>query len=165
MFKSVFTSYGTTTTAYALTQTNYDVNPVDLVASAGIDHSAVPNASYLHVATANGHEQVYASQTSKDVVATTGRVGSGRADPEDAHFGAITYSSDGGGSYVAVDGHDAIGTGWTIPLKSAGAGHGYFDRFTESLNNMAVATTGSGTLVTTITPQPTPLPTPTPAGL
>ena len=155
-------SYGTTTAAYALTQTKYDVSSVDFVASAGIDQKVVPNASYLHVVTSNGHEQVYATQSSADDVATLGRLGSGRADPENGSFGAMTYGSDGSGSYTAVEGHDAIGSGLAFPLVSAGGGHGYFDTGTESLQNMAVASTGSGSLVVAATPHPAPQPSPTP---
>jgi predicted alpha/beta hydrolase family esterase len=155
-------SYGTTTAAYALTETKYDVSSVDFVASAGIDSNAVPNASYLHVATANGHEQVYTSQATNDDIATIGRLGSGRADPQNGSFGSIIYSSDGAGSYVSVEGHDAIGSGPTVTLFSAGAGHGYFDLRTESLRNMAVATTGNGSLVSVPVPHPVPQPSPTP---
>jgi hypothetical protein len=151
-------SYGTTTTAYALTQTRNEVNSVDFVASAGIDHQAIPDASTLHVATASGHEQVYASQATRDFVATTGRAGSGRSDPEDAGFGAITYSSDGGKapdgtSYAAVNGHDTIGSGPALPPYSIGTGHGYFDRGTESLYNIAVVSSGHGTLLRGLAPQ------------
>ncbi len=151
-------SYGTTTTAYALTQTTHEVNSVDFVASAGIDHQVIPDASALHVATANGHEQVYASQATRDFVATTGRVGSGRSDPEDAGFGAITYSSDGGKApdgtvYSAVNGHDTLGSGPAIPPYSVGTGHGYFDLGTESLQNIAVVSSGQGALLSDLTPQ------------
>lgn len=151
-------SYGTTTTAYALTQTTHDVSSVDLVASAGIDHKVIPDASALHVATAHGHQQVYASQATRDFVATTGRAGSGRSDPEDAGFGAIIYSSDGGRApdgtvYPAVNGHDTIGSGPAIPPYSVGAGHGYFDQRTESLYNIAVVSTGQGPLLTGLKPQ------------
>jgi hypothetical protein len=151
-------SYGTTTTAYALTQTAHDVNAVDFVASAGIDHQVIPDASALHVAATNGHEQVYASQATRDFVATTGRVGSGRSDPEDAGFGAITYSSDGGKApdgtvYAAVNGHDTLGSGPALPPYSVGTGHGYFDLGTESLQNIAVVSTGHGTLLSGLAPQ------------
>jgi Alpha/beta hydrolase len=150
-------SYGTTTSAYALTQTKHDVNSVDFVASAGIDHRVIPNAAALHVDSVNGREQLYASQATRDYVATTGRVGSGRADPEDPSFGAITYSSDGGkaqdgASYAAVNGHDAIGSGLAVPPYNVGAGHGYFDKGTESLYNMAVVSSGQGSLLSGLKP-------------
>jgi Alpha/beta hydrolase len=154
-------SYGTTTAAYALSRTKYDVSSADFIASAGVDGSVVPTASYLHVSSVNGQQQVYATQATLDGVATIGRDGSHRADPETSGFGAITYSSDGGGNYVPVDGHDALGKGGWVPLKSAGAGHGYFDLRTESLVDMAVVSTGNGTLVSP-TPSPSPGPTPHP---
>ena len=106
----------------------------------------------------HGHEQFYASQASRDEVATAGRFGSGRSDPEDSSFGAITYSSDGGKaadgtSYASVNGHDTIGSGPAIPPYSVGTGHDYFDSGTESLQNIAVVSTGQGTLLSGLKPQ------------
>jgi hypothetical protein len=88
----------------------------------------------------HGHEQVYASQSSRDEVETAGRFGSGRSDPEDSSFGAITYSSDGG---KAADGTSYASVN----------GHGYFDSGTESLQNIAVVSTGQGTLLSGLKPQ------------
>jgi hypothetical protein len=155
-------SYGTTTAADALTLTKYNVNSVDFVASAGIDEKLVPNETYMHVETVNGTEQVFATQSSMDNIATIGRDGSGRVDPRDSSFGAVSYGSDGSGTLVAVHGHDAVGEGNYVPILKAGAGHGYFDVHSESLANMAVATTGTGQFVTAPVPHPSPLASPTP---
>ncbi|MGA1812423.1 alpha/beta hydrolase [Frondihabitans sp. 4ASC-45] len=72
-------SYGTTTTAYALTKTRYAVDTVTFVASAGIDATVIPDASALNVRSVGEQPQVFATQARADVVATIGR----DVDPHD----------------------------------------------------------------------------------
>jgi hypothetical protein len=179
-------SYGTTTSAYALTKTVHNVDTVTFVASAGIDKNAVPDASALHVADGpDGTPAVYATQASLDVIAPAGiggsvagaagtAVGDWLMDPVPAgqrfadmivHHkpqqmrvaptvpalwpGAHVFSSDGGFDPVSGElmesttGHQTTGNGAQNPIN-ASAGHGYFDRKTESLHDIGLATTGHG---------------------
>lgn len=159
-------SYGTTTAAYALTKTRFDVDSVTLVASAGIDSKAVPHAGALHVKAHKNRASVFSTQASADRIATIGRTvkpdildsvlksitridvtsvsANNRVNPDSA-FGAQPFSSEGtesaDGDLLATLGHDTIGSGG-LPVVSAAKGHGYFDKHTESLRNIALLSTG-----------------------
>lgn len=70
-------SYGTTTSAYALTKTAHNVDTVTFFGSAGVDPNVVPGASALHVAAgADERPAVYATQASMDMIAPGGITGS-----------------------------------------------------------------------------------------
>ncbi|WP_157887595.1 alpha/beta hydrolase [Frondihabitans sp. PAMC 28766] len=163
-------SYGTTTAAYALTRTRFDVKTVTLVASAGIDASAVPNARALHVDVEHGQPQVFSTQAKRDFIATIGRtvrpdviddvvsylskkqptVAPNHRIAPDNHFGALPFSVEGGPegseSSIATAGHDAFGSGG-LPIVSAPTGQGYFDSGTQSLHNIAATSTGTRPLI------------------
>lgn len=159
-------SYGTTTSAYALHDLDYKVNSATFVASAGIDDHVIPNAQALQVQSSGGHEQFYATQADRDVVATVGRdldpgkiyvpvspwqsvplgADDHRTNPTES-FGAIRFSSEGGldgkTAYAGTDGHDTLGYNTLNPI-TATPGHGYFNVGTESLHDSALASTGHG---------------------
>lgn len=134
-------SYGTTTASLALAAQDLHVDSFVSLGSAGIETS-------IHSATDIHASSVYAGQA-QDVIpgleggqgdqwAWTGRAGSGRVNPMDSDFGAITFNTDG------VDG-DPEGEGVTDHSATMGdGGFGYLDRRTESLHNAALATTGQG---------------------
>ena len=91
-----------------------------------------------------GMEHVYASQSSRDVVADRGRFGSGRVDPRDYRYGAQVYSSEGdiAAGLQATDGHETLGYGSDTGnpvFPHATKGHGYFSEGTEALHNTAAA--------------------------
>ncbi|WP_460633160.1 alpha/beta hydrolase [Leifsonia lichenia] len=145
-------SYGTTMASIALTLTRTPVDAFVLVASAGIDTSLVPSLSALHA------DHVYTTAATPDQLAPVGAAISGRAEPNPevaygtnyAIGGAEAFSSDGDGKALEpVDGHNAIGekgnTGNSGPLTLNAVpseGHGYYDRDTQSLYNIAATTTG-----------------------
>ncbi|GAA4684947.1 alpha/beta hydrolase [Frondihabitans cladoniiphilus] len=161
-------SYGTTTVADALVQTKHDVTNVELLASAGIDSDQVPTTGSMHVDTVGGAPQIYATQSVHDSVATLGRVGSLRWNPDGPLADTIRYGSSGtqvdGTYYKPVTGHDPIGYGLTG--SQATRGHGYLDTGTESLYNTAAASLGRTDLLLQDVPIPTPgaSPAPVPSG-
>lgn len=136
-------SYGTTTAAFALTQDDVHVDSLVTLASAGLPDS-VPNASSLHA------DEVYAGQAEYvdpvtegtipwiregkgDQWAAVGRVLSDdhHVDPSSPSFGAHTFGADGDGPLVGVTDHGVHTSTDT----------GYLDRGTQSLRNVAYATT------------------------
>lgn len=145
-------SYGTTTAAIALSHPGSHVDTFVSLGSAGLPPS-LDQASDLHA------DAVYAGQA-RDVIpgledgqgdqwAWTGRgFGDHPVNPVDPSFGAHTFGTDSGQGGQAVTDH---GT-------HTGTGSGYLDAGTESLRNVALATTGQGDRVSEYVPLgPTPL--------
>lgn len=143
-------SYGTTMASIALTKVRTKIDSFVMVGSAGIDTSLVPSLSAINAA------HVYTTAASPDQLAPFGAAFSGRANPNPgvtgpfggSFEGAQAFSSDGDGKdLLAVDGHNPIGKpdkspmGW-IGNAEPSEGHGYYDRNTQSLRNMAAVTTG-----------------------
>lgn len=145
-------SYGTTMASIALTLTHTRIDAFVMVASAGIDTTLVPSLSKLHA------DHLYTTAATADLLAPFGANLFGRAEPNPTVArplnptvgGAQAFSSDGDGKDLEpVDGHNAIGekghtsnsgliTLNTVPSE----GHGYYDRGTQSLTNIAATTTG-----------------------
>ena len=155
-------SYGTTLATIALTLINEN-NPVDsltMLGSAGLDTKRVPTYEVLHVKEVSpGQKAIYTTHASGDNLAPLGAGASGRGQPNpDAVtlFGMQNYSSvyEGGLSFPSegdasqnlkrTDGHSTIGEGDKPGLigMSASEGHGYLDRDTQSLDSVALITTG-----------------------
>lgn len=145
-------SYGTTTAAIALTHPGVHVDAFVSVGSAGLPTS-IDSASDIHA------DHVYAGQA-RDVIpgledgqgdqwAWTGRdFGNHPVNPVDPDFGAQTFGTDSGSNGAAVTDHGTHTDGGT----------GYLDRHTESLRNVALATTGHGDQASPYVPLgPTPL--------
>ena len=137
-------SYGTTVVANAVSGLSHNVQSVVLLASAGVEKD-IPNVGALHVD--GGGQNVYASQSSRDSVADTGRGLSGRKDPRDDSFGARRFSSEGDPAhgFEPTDGHDPSGHGTDnggLFDPHATKGHGYLNRKTEALRNTAAASLG-----------------------
>lgn len=134
-------SYGTTVVGNAVSGLTYAVQSVVLVASAGVEGGF---ARGRELKVDGGMEHVYASQSSRDVVADWGRFGSGRVDPRDYRYGAQVYSSEGdiAAGLQATDGHETLGYGSDTGnpvFPHATKGHGYFSEGTEALHNTAAA--------------------------
>lgn len=143
-------SYGTTTASIALTASDVHVSTFVSIGSAGLTPS-IDQASDLHA------DNVFAGQA-QDVWAVDPAPGDqwawfGRAfsdhpvNPVGDSFGAQTFGVDSGVSGTAVTDHGVATEGGT----------GYLDANTESLWNVANATTGHGDLVTAaVDHEPTP---------
>jgi len=138
-------SYGTTTAATALAEHDFHVDSFVMVGSAGIEQ-AVGGAKGINAS------KVYAGQAddsypwlSGDPWAWTGRLGSGRQNPITPGFGATVFGADGepdDPKLHPTTAHDAVsGT-------DKDDSYGYLDRGSESLRNVALATTGRGREVT-----------------
>lgn len=143
-------SYGTTTSTLALADPSSPrVDTFVSVGSAGLPPS-IDAASRLNAT------EVYAGQA-PDVIpiiqagegdqwAWTGRMSPAHpVDPTSPEFGARTFGVDGSdGNHPVTDHgtHVAEGAGW-----------GYFDPGTQSLRNIALATTGHGDLVSPSSPE------------
>ncbi|GAA4684868.1 hypothetical protein GCM10025780_33900 [Frondihabitans cladoniiphilus] len=134
-------SYGTTVASRALAEADLGVASFVSVASAGIERW-IPNVNAIHAT------HVYAEQA-KDVLlvgvgdntARYGRLFSGRADPMQDDFGAERMNADGVSGdreRQGVNTHSA-----TRDLEHPEE-FGYFDKKTESLDNIGLATTGRG---------------------
>ena len=153
-------SYGTTTASFALAKAELDVHAFVSVASAGIDR-AIDRSGDIHA------EHVFAEQAQNvipgleagngDEWAWVGRVGGGRGDPMDPQFGAHRFSAAGVAGDTELQGvtaHDQLVHSDSDPES----GYGYFDANTESLKNVALATTQHGDRVSPyVEPLPTPL--------
>jgi hypothetical protein len=143
-------SYGSTMAAIALTQTHIRVDAFVMVGSAGLVTSEVPSLAALHA------NHVYTTAATADQLAPFGASVSGRAEPNpDVAYpgtrtigGAEAFSSDGDGKHLErVDGHNPLGKEGAISNSGflnavPSEGHGYYDRKTQSLNNIAATTTG-----------------------
>lgn len=143
-------SYGTTTSSLALTREGVHVDSYVTLGSAGLP-TTVDQAADLH------SEAVFSGQARDvwaidpaggDQWAWTGRTAPAHpVDPMDDRFGSHTFSVAGGNGLGAVSEHGAL----------TSAGSGYLDRRTESLRNVALATTGHGESVSAyMRPAPTP---------
>jgi len=130
-------SYGTTTSAFALTRPDVQVDVVVNLGSAGLP-ADIDHASDLHA------DEVYAGQA-RDVWAIDPAPGDqwawfGRdfsnhpVNPVEEGFGADVFGVDSGTGGSSVTDH-----GTSTP-----GGTGYLDDNTESLRNVALATTGQG---------------------
>lgn len=144
-------SYGTTTAAYALTRTDFDVDSVVFYGSAGLDPEWIDEAADLNVRTAeDGRPAVYAAQATKDWVAPGGIAGSAfdddpRISPTAEDFGSKVFSVEGDGDLLQTQGHgaqDTHGNSWNRLSTYQGAG--YLDPGTQSLDSIAKITTGYG---------------------
>ncbi|WP_146242500.1 alpha/beta hydrolase [Curtobacterium sp. MCPF17_047] len=131
-------SYGSTASAYALTQSGVHVDTFSTVGSAGlpneVDEASDLNADHVYSGQA---QDVWLIELEKgDQWAWTGRLSAEHGqDPTDPDFGATTFGTDGeteNGPLNAVEDH---GT-------HAPDDHGYLDLNTESLMNLGFATTG-----------------------
>ena len=130
-------SYGTTTASYALTTEGVHVNSFTTIASAGIPDS-IREADEIHA------DAVYAGQAevvkpiiehwSGDEWAAVGRDFSSdhHQDPTAPEFGATSFGADGAPGLKPVRDH-GVHTWY---------GGGYLDEDTQSLQNVAYATTG-----------------------
>ncbi|MBM6621784.1 hypothetical protein JTF08_09205 [Micrococcaceae bacterium RIT802] len=121
-------SYGTTMAAYALTQTEFDVDSVYFYGSAGLDPQVADSADDLHVKDAdNGRPAVYATQAMGDLVAPGGIFSSqfgdvARISPTDDAFGAQVLDAEEsvdeyGRPLKATTGHSGHGTYDGQPLS------------------------------------------------
>jgi pimeloyl-ACP methyl ester carboxylesterase len=122
-------SYGSTLVSIALAKQPLAVDSVVLVGSAGIPNGLT--AADLHVPA----EQVFVSQADTDWLATFGQKTSGRANPEDAAWGAATFGVDGttlpdGTVLEPAKGHNAVGGSEIDDQRK------YFGPRTESLRNI-----------------------------
>lgn len=142
-------SYGTTTTAVALSTPGVHVDRFVSLGSAGLPDD-VESAADLHA------DQVFAGQA-RDVWPVVGGPGDewahiGRAapghgvNPAAPDFGARVFGADG---TTADDGTRLLGV-WHHDVLN-GDGHGYLDADTETLRNVGLATTGH---VDQLTPGP-----------
>lgn len=134
-------SYGTTTASLALAQHDLHVDSFVSAASAGIEKS-IPNAAAIHanrVFAEQGQNVIPWMEAGKgDEWAASGRVISGRENPMDPSFGATRMNADGAPGLKGVTAHDPV-LHWNKTQ-----GYGYFDMHTESIDNVALATTGRG---------------------
>jgi len=139
-------SYGTTTASLGLTEKGVHVDTFVSIASAGISQT-IPTAADIHA------DHVYAGQAKDTFVGIPGfgdqyaYVGRDfsvpyRLDPTNSSFGAETFGADG----AVVDGPN--GPEDLRGVKDHGVAtkdhEGYLDVGTESLRNVALATTGNG---------------------
>lgn len=136
-------SYGTTTASIALTSASVHVDTFVSVGSAGLAPS-IDRASDLHA------DQVFAGQAQDvwlvdpapgDQWAWFGRAfGDHPVNPVSDSFGAQTFGVDSGAGGAPVTDHGVN--------VEAGSGYGYLDLNTESIRNVAYATTGQATAIT-----------------
>lgn len=143
-------SYGTTTSSIALTREDVHVDAFVTLGSAGLP-ADIDSASELHA------DNVYSGQAQDvwavdpaggDQWAWTGRLSPDHPiNPVAPSFGSHGFSVTGGAGLEPVTDH--------VVLTSSGTG--YLDTRTESLRNVALATTGQGESVSPyISPGPTP---------
>lgn len=134
-------SYGTTTTSLALTLPGTPrVDTFVSVGSAGlppsIDAAEDVNAEHVYAGQARNTLPLISPQAG-DQWAWTGRMSDRHpVDPSTSEFGAQVFGTDGDNGMYPVTDHSA--------LMPSGDGWGYFDRGTESLQNIARATTQTG---------------------
>lgn len=135
-------SYGSTTSSLTLAHHDYGVDSYVTVGSAGLERE-IKTASDIH------SDQVFAAQAPRSIPGLPGDnwswIGQAfsmtRRDPASPSFGA-TYLPTAGlphdPTMNGVNRHDPI---WNNATDHAGQ-YGYFDKNTESLDNIARATTG-----------------------
>lgn len=148
-------SYGTTMAADALAESHLGVSAFVMLGSAGIEES-IPDALTLHTAS------VFAGEATADQEADLGRIS--RTDPLEPAFGAIHLDVDGNAAagLAPVTGHEPIlhspwndniaSSVWSRIANPAERNaayqthlqqHGYLDTGTQSLLEVAIATTPS----------------------
>ncbi len=142
-------SYGTTTASLALVEGDVWVDSYVLVASAGL-HPTVAHASDIsaaHVYAAQAQDVALVDPAPGDRWAWVGRPSQEHpVNPMSSDFGSIRFSVDGRDGSGPVRDHSA----------STVDGGGYFDSGTESIRNIARATTGQGGSVSPyVAPSPT----------
>ncbi|SIN78013.1 alpha/beta hydrolase [Agromyces cerinus] len=147
-------SYGTTTAADALAAADQGVDAFVMIGSAGIEPS-IESVHDLHA------ELVFAGQA-RDVApkleaglgdewAWTGREGSHRLNPMDESFGATRFGTNG------VPGSPDLNATTAHDPMVRGDGYGYLESNSESLMNIALATTQqSADLTLHVPPELTP---------
>ncbi|MEV7875991.1 alpha/beta hydrolase [Microbacterium sp. NPDC089188] len=143
-------SYGTTTSALALTRDDVQVDTFVTLGSAGLPMD-IDRASDLHaVGVFSGQAQdVWAvDPTGGDQWAWTGRLSPAHSiDPMSPYFGAHSFSVAGGAGLSPVTDHGVL----------TSTGTGYLDTRTESLRNVVLATTRQGDGISAYrAPGPTP---------
>lgn len=143
-------SYGTTTAAFALMDGGVNVDSFVTLGSAGLPET-INEASTIHAAAVfSGQAQdVWAiDPAGGDQWAWTGRISPQHpTNPMSPGFGGHAFSVAGSGGLQPVTDHGVLTDGGT----------GYFDQSTESLRNVALATTGHAELISPyIAPDPTP---------
>jgi len=143
-------SYGTTTASIALSQGEAQVDSFVTLGSAGLPPE-VDQAGKLkaeHVFAGQAQDVWAVDPAGGDQWAWTGRASWAHpVNPIDPSFGAHTFSVAGEGTQLPVTDHGV----------STAAGTGYLDLRTESLRNVALATTGQGDQVSSyVAPGPTP---------
>ncbi|MDW4572126.1 alpha/beta hydrolase [Microbacterium sp. M3] len=169
-------SYGTTMAANALLLTEHPISSYTMVGSAGIDLGRVTSLADLHVengsASRGSLPAIFTTAATRDDLAPFGASISQRAEPNpdvayDGEWvitGAQSFSSEGNAEagLHPVDGHNPLGErGQTEPTGFLSAapseGRGYFDPGTQSLHNVAAASTGRiSQIVDGLTPVETP---------
>jgi pimeloyl-ACP methyl ester carboxylesterase len=162
-------SYGTTTAAEGLTRLEGRLNSVVMVGSAGLDPTTTDHASDFDVDRIDGVPEVYAGQSSQDLVAKSGHwlsefdgLGQSEDEKEDdqrivptstnvkdglsdfgAHVFSVEASKINGDDLHATEGHGTRGDGGKFPVGTP-AGRGYLDSDTTSLRNVGLIITGRG---------------------
>ncbi|MFK0040036.1 alpha/beta hydrolase [Paenarthrobacter sp. NPDC090517] len=143
-------SYGTTTAAVALTQPGIKVDNFITLGSAGLPdnvHSAADlNAG--HVYSGHARDKIPGETESGDQWAWTGREGSRdhHVNPIEPGFGSHAFGTDtGGDAGRPVADHNAL-------MSEDGGQVGYFDRDTESLQNVVRAISGKTDDITPYVP-------------
>ena len=141
-------SYGTTTAAYALSQTENTIDSLVFYGSAGIDPEAAESAADLKVRSG----EVYATLGRADKVAPAGQLGSNFGDPRvtptSETWGAKVFSSEpavvDGRELLGNGGHGGEGSTVGAGITETEKGRGYLDPDTASLRHIAAASSGSG---------------------
>lgn len=143
-------SYGTTTASLALTREGVHADAFVTLGSAGLP-PAIDQATDLHaggVFAGQAQDILVIDPAGGDGWAWTGRLSAAHpVDPTDPQFGAHEFGVDGGDGLRPVTDHSV----------STPQGTGYLDLETESLLNVALATTKHGDgLSAYVNPPPTP---------
>ncbi len=143
-------SYGTTTAAVALTQPGIRVDNFVTLGSAGLPdnvHTAA-DLNVGHVYSGHARDKIPGETESGDQWAWAGRDGSRdhHVNPIEPEFGSHAFGTDtGGDAGRAVADHNAL-------MPQDGGQAGYFDRDTESLQNVTRAITGATDDITPYVP-------------
>lgn len=134
-------SYGTTTASIALAQTTAHVDSYAMIGSAGLPPE-IDEASDLqaeHVYAGQARNAILGDPAGGDKWAWLGRdFGDHPVDPSKDGFGADVFGVDSGSGGAPTTDHEA----------TPEVGNGYLDQATESVRNLAWATTGQGDQMT-----------------
>ncbi|WP_270352835.1 alpha/beta hydrolase [Microbacterium testaceum] len=138
-------SYGSTTAAIALAQSDVRIDNFVVIGSAGfpteIAHAADLNADAVFAAEAN--MALPFTGLPGDELAWIGRTSDHPVDPTHPLFGAQTFDVQGG---------EGLGKAVTRHVTSTPEGTGYLDPGTQSLASIALATTGTRTIAPPVYP-------------